>query len=219
MKQPKKPAKADKPAASKKSTTAQPGGGKNITNSPKPSPTKPSMGKVAHKGQGSEPMQPANISGKAGEKFDSGAVDPTRPIGKGNPPRPKPEHQFKKGNVANPKGYPKGQPNTSTIIKYWLGQKEVINNPLTGLSTKVTIKDSIILAQLNKARKGDAKAAELLLDRTDGKPVQTNKLVIPGGKGLEITVGFKRPDAILPKPAATAEQKPKEDPDNETTKK
>jgi hypothetical protein len=129
---------------------------------------------------------------------DSGGHDPSRPIGKGNPPR---YGQIKKGQVRNPKGYPKGRPQAKTVIQFWLGQTEVLKTDLNAFAKaglKITQQDAIVLALIGQARKGNVSAVRELLDRIEGKPVQSTKLLDANDKAVEIFVGFKRPDAEPP---------------------
>jgi hypothetical protein len=146
---------------------------------------------------------PVNSGGNP-QETGSGGIDPTRPIGKSNPPA---HSQFKKGKSGNPKGYPKGQLQTKTIISYWLGTKEEIEDPAKeGKFLKVRAIDKGILAVINKFRRGDVKAMTALLDRLEGKPVQSTKLLGIGDKALEIKIGFAAP--APPDPPALKE-KPK----------
>lgn len=173
------------------------------------SPAKSKRKKSGNSGNaGNSPQLPAGTISKTGQQppADSGGVDPTKPIGRGNPSR---AHTFKKGKSGNPKGYPKGQLQTKTILKYWLNQKEEISDPFNpGRTLKVKVLDTMTLGLIAKARKGDVGAFREIMDRVDGKPVQSNKIILPGvEKEMEITVGFKAP---TPQPAPSADQK--EDP-------
>lgn len=90
----------------------------------------------------------------------------------------------KGGPSPNPKGKPKGTLSAKTIIRKWLESHEKIKNPLTNQDETVTILDSMTLALIAKARKGDVAAFNALLDRTEGKPIQgientgSNKLLL-----------------------------------------
>lgn len=152
-------------------------GGNSVNDRVNPSPAG-----VAHNGQGSG--TPVPDSG-------SGGINPEIPIGKNNPPA---ASQFVKGKSGNPKGYPKGQLQTKTIIKYWLGMKEEIKDPVRpGRTLKVKTIDTMTLALINKARKGDVAAYRELLDRVEGKPVQSTKLLGVGDKALQVLIGFAPP--------------------------
>lgn len=180
-------------------------------------PGKANAGLFTPKSSGKKVVSPrVSVSGqqppalKPGDPgYDSGAVDPTRPIGKGNPPRPDPKHQFKPGKSGNPAGYPKGQPNGSTIIKYWLGQKEALVNPISQKSETLSQVDIMTLQMIVQARKGNVTAFRELMDRTEGKPVQSTKLLNADDKLLEVFVGFRAPAPAPPPPAATKPPKVK----------
>ena len=82
---------------------------------------------------------------------------------------------FKKGvdERRNLEGKPKGTLSAKTIIRKWLKSQEKIKNPLTQKDETVTILDSMTLALIAKARKGDVAAFNALLDRTEGRPAQS----------------------------------------------
>lgn len=88
---------------------------------------------------------------------------------------PNPENIIppKKGEVRNPKGKPKGTLNRATIAKQWLAAMESAKNPITGEDERLTQEDIITLAQIKKARKGDANAYKALMDSCYGRPAQT----------------------------------------------
>lgn len=78
----------------------------------------------------------------------------------------------KKGEIRNPKGKAKGTISAKVIIRKWLACQEKIKNPITQKDENVTILDTLTLAQISKARKGDVAAFNALLDRVEGKPKQ-----------------------------------------------
>ena len=81
---------------------------------------------------------------------------------------------FKKGeDERRAKGKPKGTLHSKTIIRKWLEIHDTFRNPITEQFEKITILDSVILALIAKARKGDVAAFNALLDRSEGKPVQS----------------------------------------------
>lgn len=137
------------------------------------------------------PVKPPPKDAKLDQVQDSGGYYPDRPIGPGNPPR---AGQIQKGEVRNPKGYPAGRPQAKTVIKYWLSQEEEIENPLEpGEFVRVSVLDTITLQVIKRARKGDIAAYRELVDRIEGKPVQSTKLLNAQDKLLEISVGFRPP--------------------------
>lgn len=91
-------------------------------------------------------------------------------VGKGKPPKDK---QFKPGQSGNPAGKKPGTLSLKTYIKKWLAAEEQYNNPITGKKEWLTQYDIIVLMQIAKARKGDTRAFEALLDRVEGKPKQS----------------------------------------------
>ena len=81
---------------------------------------------------------------------------------------PKPEniepHKFKKGQTGNPKGRPRKLPELSVLLADVLGEQT---------KEGLTAAEDILRAMYARARKGDTRAAELLLDRAYGKPKQS----------------------------------------------
>lgn len=77
----------------------------------------------------------------------------------------------KKGEVRNPKGYPKGQPNIKTLIK------KVWNAEITDAKGNKKIQGLLaVKAILDKAKKGDVSAFRELCDRLEGKPIQKQQI-------------------------------------------
>lgn len=137
------------------------------------------------------------------EKYDTNGFDPNRPVGPGNPHR---KVRFAKGKSGNPKGYPKGRPNMTTLLRHWLDQKEWIINPMTGEAIKISVADTVLLALITQARKGNVQAINAIQDRLEGKPVQSTKLLNAHDKLLEISVGFGSPTVVNNQPATDAEK-------------
>jgi hypothetical protein len=80
---------------------------------------------------------------------------------------------FKKGEVSNPNGRPKGSRNRSTIVKELLEFASSQKNVLTGEQETLTQEQAITLAMLLKANKGDVNAYKALMDSCYGAPKQT----------------------------------------------
>lgn len=78
-------------------------------------------------------------------------------------PFPNEETQFKPGQTGNPKGRPKKIPEIDDLLADVLGNED-------GTGAK-----EILEALLREARKGNVRAAEVLLDRAYGKPTQPVK--------------------------------------------
>lgn len=68
--------------------------------------------------------------------------------------------RFKKGQSGNPKGRPKKLPKLDELLADVMGG---------AASNGVTNAESILRSMLSRAKAGDTRAAELLLDRTYGK--------------------------------------------------
>lgn len=98
------------------------------------------------------------------------------------------KHKFKPGQSGNPKGKAKGTISTKTIIRKWLQSKEKTENPITGKIQILTVLDIITLALIKRAKKGDAKAFSVLLDRMEGKPKQ--ELGLTDNDGNDIFLGY-----------------------------
>jgi hypothetical protein len=79
---------------------------------------------------------------------------------------------FKKGEVTNPNGRPKGSKNRSTIVRELLEYASKQKNVLTGEEQTLTQEQAITLAMLVKAGKGDVSAYKALMDSGYGAPVQ-----------------------------------------------
>ena len=88
---------------------------------------------------------------------------------------------FKKGEVANPNGRPKGIPNSKTRLLRLLELVQVMTNPITGEKEEFTVAEQLDMMVLQKAFKGDLKAYQEILDRLEGRAKQTNEIELSGG--------------------------------------
>jgi hypothetical protein len=79
---------------------------------------------------------------------------------------------FQKGQSGNPKGYPKGLKNRSTIAKKWLEVEQDLKNPLTSEVERMSQEDLMTLALIKRAREGDVNAYKALMDSGYGAPLQ-----------------------------------------------
>lgn len=82
--------------------------------------------------------------------------------------KPPPEHQFKPGNRANPRGRPKDAPNLSTILKREARRKVPLSEG--GRKMVVSKLEAAVKQLMTQAARGDARAIQLvieLLDRLD----------------------------------------------------
>jgi hypothetical protein len=86
----------------------------------------------------------------------------------------------KKGEVRNPNGRPKGVPNTATRLKRLLELEQEITNPVNGQKEMFSVAEQMDLAMINRARKGDVRAYQALVDRLEGKPKQSVDMNVDG---------------------------------------
>jgi hypothetical protein len=90
----------------------------------------------------------------------------------------------KKGEVRNPNGKPKGVLNSKTRLLRLLELVTKVRNPVTGEEEEFSIAEQLDMQIIAKARKGDLKAYEILLDRLEGKPKQSTELEVSGGMNI-----------------------------------
>ena len=88
------------------------------------------------------------------------------------------KHQFKKGQSGNPAGSPVGAFSRSSIAKRWLETLEKSKNPITGLYEDLTQEDIMTLAVLKKARQGDVRAYDALMNSVYGKPKESKDITV-----------------------------------------
>jgi len=95
---------------------------------------------------------------------------------------------FKKGNDPrrNVTGANKGVPHSKTRLKRLLELTEDMENPVTKEIEGFTIAEQMDLAQIIKARKGDTRAYDSLLDRLEGKPKQDVNMNMEGGLNIAL---------------------------------
>ena len=82
------------------------------------------------------------------------------------------EHQFKKGQSGNENGRPVGTQNMSTMLRNILKTEIDIDDPFLKKKVRNPVQYVIMLKLTQRALKGDLKAIEILLDRTEGKAKQ-----------------------------------------------
>ena len=87
---------------------------------------------------------------------------------------------FPKGVSGNPAGKPKGVQNSKTRLLRLLELVTKVRNPVTGEEEDFSIAEQLDMQIIAKARKGDLKAYEIILDRLEGKPKQSTELDING---------------------------------------
>lgn len=81
---------------------------------------------------------------------------------------------FKKGDDPrrNVTGKNRGIPNTKTRLERYLNIVQEVKNPVNGELEDFTVFEQMDLALIAKARKGDVRAYQAIIDRTEGKPNQ-----------------------------------------------
>lgn len=94
---------------------------------------------------------------------------------------------WQKGQSGNPKGYPKGRPNRSTILRELLGltlkkpDGKNADNPFDTAEKKITIEKAIEIVLVQKALKGNLDAIREIKDTIHGK--MTEKTELTGAEG------------------------------------
>lgn len=86
-------------------------------------------------------------------------------------------YRWKKGQTGNPKGQPRKLPRLDVILTHVLGYNE-------GEPEESSPINEILTAMYKQAKKGNIQAANLLLDRYNGKVKQTN-VIVNGGVSKE----------------------------------
>ena len=89
-----------------------------------------------------------------------------------------------KGEVRNPKGRGKGVLNSKTRLLKLLELVTTVKNPITGEEEDFTLAEQLDMQIIAKARKGDLKAYEIILDRLEGKPKQSTEVELSGGMSI-----------------------------------
>ena len=81
---------------------------------------------------------------------------------------------IKKGERRNPNGRPKGSKNMTTLLKRALEMKMELaaDSPMGKKGTVKRSKEMVAASIVNRAIKGDMRAAEMIFDRIDGKVTQ-----------------------------------------------
>ena len=89
--------------------------------------------------------------------------------------------QFNKGVSGNPAGKPKGVQNSKTRLLRLLELVTKMKNPVTGEEEEFSLAEQLDMQVIAKARKGDLKAYEMILDRLEGRAKQTSEIELSGG--------------------------------------
>ncbi len=88
---------------------------------------------------------------------------------------------WKKGTSGNPKGRKRGSKNFATLLKELLDINTLVLDPFTGKKRYMSNREKILLrvfviSQKPTTTNKDLKAAEMLMDREDGKPLQMQQI-------------------------------------------
>jgi hypothetical protein len=107
-----------------------------------------------------KPKRARSVSSVKSAKPDPKNITEKDEAGYGRPPK---EHQFKKGQKANPNGRPKGKKSADTIWKERLNALREVN---TGKGKKsMRAPELIVEGMIIRAIKGDQKAADYVLEK------------------------------------------------------
>lgn len=103
-------------------------------------------------------------------------------------PNPIPGNKpFQKGQSGNPAGRPKLR-----------DIKEVLTDLLSQEKNKQQLVDAVMTVVVNKALKGDLKAADMLLSYTYGKPTQKTEITGADGERIDFKVEVIQGDKNIP---------------------
>ena len=97
---------------------------------------------------------------------------------------------FEPGQSGNPAGRPPGIPNAKTRYKRLLELTSKKANPVTGEMEEFTQLELMDMAIFNKALKGDMAAYKEIMDRLEGKSMQSVDHTTQGDKILPILGGI-----------------------------
>ena len=103
-------------------------------------------------------------------------------VGYGKPPKPT---QFRKGQSGNPNGRPRKQPTVADAARKALNSKVRVRDG--DKVRQITQLEAVFLKQLEKAMKGDPKAAELVLRIAQLVSDKTGQTFQDGADGTELT--------------------------------
>lgn len=99
-------------------------------------------------------------------------------------------NEFKPGQSGNPAGRPPGIPNAKTRYKRLLELTSKKANPVTGELEEFTQLELMDIAIFNKALKGDMTAYKEIMDRLEGRAMQSVDVTSDGEQIQPILVKF-----------------------------
>lgn len=109
--------------------------------------------------------------------------------------------RFKPGESGNPNGRTKGIPNAATRYRRFLELMKNEKNPVTGENDDLTVAELMDLQQIKSALDGDLAAYKEILDRLEGKAVQSTELTGKDGEAIEVNqsqtiikIAFRSPE-------------------------
>lgn len=89
---------------------------------------------------------------------------------------------------------PKGVPHSKTRLKRLLELTENLTNPITKEIEGFSVAEQLDLAQIIKARQGDTRAYNSILDRLEGKPDQAMEVTTENKTVVEVLKFVDEPD-------------------------
>jgi hypothetical protein len=104
--------------------------------------------------------------------------------------RPPQHSRFQKGQSGNPQGRPRGVRNFATEVREALGAKMLVRQ--AGTARRMTRRSAVVLSLLDKALKGDVRAASLLVG-IEGRAEASNGGLpdgAPSADDVELFEGF-----------------------------
>jgi hypothetical protein len=104
--------------------------------------------------------------------------------------RPPQHSRFQKGKSGNPRGRPKGARNFVTEVQEALGEMMLVRQG--GTARRLTRRSAVVLSLLDKALKGDVRAASLLIG-IEGRAEASNAGLpdaAPSADEAEVLEGF-----------------------------
>lgn len=98
---------------------------------------------------------------------------------------------FEKGTSGNPKGRKKGSKNFATLLKQLMDIQTLVTDPFSGKKRYMSNREKMLfrLYAISQAKTNtfkDLKAMEMIMDREEGKPIQTQHISGLDGDSINI---------------------------------